>query len=222
VWAALLNLENTYGSPPEAAAMAAFQRASAHVDPKRLHLAAAAMFARSGRAEAARALLKAACRKFGGSAKARENPEGPCRRVDLLLRACWPHGPRASSAWRRTGQRVTRSAMLQASCSAMPCLLVQAACPAHHHRVGAAQAALQCWGLHTLNRPISAPALSELCRPLPAQVWLQAAALELGEGGGGSGAAQKLLDRALNTLPSRKHIKVSAPHQGPCKAGWSK
>ena len=69
MWAALLNLENTYGSPPEAAAMAAFQRASAHVDPKKLHLAAAAMFARSGRTEAARALLKAACRKFGGSAK---------------------------------------------------------------------------------------------------------------------------------------------------------
>lgn len=69
MWAALLNLENTYGSPPEAAAMATFQKAAAHVDPKRLHLAAAAMFARSGRVEAARTLLKAACRKFGGSAK---------------------------------------------------------------------------------------------------------------------------------------------------------
>ena len=43
------------------------------------------------------------------------------------------------------------------------------------------------------------------------QVWLQALGLELGEGGGGSGGAQKLLDRALNTLPSRKHIKVAHP-----------
>ena len=40
-------------------------------------------------------------------------------------------------------------------------------------------------------------------------MWLQALGLELGEGGGGSGVAQKLLDRALNTLPSRKHIKVA-------------
>lgn len=69
MWAALLNLENTYGSPPEEAALAAFQKASAHTDPKKLHLAAAAMFGRSGRIEAARSLLKAACRKFGGSAK---------------------------------------------------------------------------------------------------------------------------------------------------------
>lgn len=72
VWAALLNLENTYGSPPEEASMAVFRRAAAHTDPKKLHLSAAAMFERSGRAEAARTLLKAACRKFGGSAKVRD------------------------------------------------------------------------------------------------------------------------------------------------------
>ena len=69
MWAALLNLENAFGSPPEEAAMAAFRRAAAHTDPKKLHLAAAAMFEKSGRTEAARTLLKAACRKFGGSAK---------------------------------------------------------------------------------------------------------------------------------------------------------
>lgn len=40
------------------------------------------------------------------------------------------------------------------------------------------------------------------------QVWLRAVGAELGEGGGGSAAAQKVLERALNALPSRKHIKV--------------
>ncbi len=69
MWVALLNLENAYGSPPEEAALAAFRRAAAHTDPKKLHLAAAGIFERSARPEAARTLLKAACRKFGGSAK---------------------------------------------------------------------------------------------------------------------------------------------------------
>lgn len=56
--------------------MAAFRLAAAHTDPKKLHLAAAAMFGRTGRIEAARTLLKAACRKFGGSAKVRTSSHG--------------------------------------------------------------------------------------------------------------------------------------------------
>ena len=42
----------------------------------------------------------------------------------------------------------------------------------------------------------------------PPQVWLRAIGVELGEGGGGSPAAQKVLDRALAALPARKHVKA--------------
>jgi len=49
-------------------------------------------------------------------------------------------------------------------------------------------------------------------------VWLRAVGAELGEGGGGSAAAQKVLERALNALPSRKHIKVRC--LALCLARW--
>ena len=39
VWVAYLNLENTYGSPPDEAVMKLFQRALQHVDQKKLYLA---------------------------------------------------------------------------------------------------------------------------------------------------------------------------------------
>lgn len=74
-------------------------------------------------------------------------------------------------------------------------------------------AAHTCTGSHSALK-YSLPSFSVVSLfPCCPQVWLQAVALELGEGGGGSGAAQKLLDRALNTLPSRKHIKVALCNQ---------
>ena len=39
VWVAYLNLENTYGSPPDEAVMKLLQRALQHVDQKKLYLA---------------------------------------------------------------------------------------------------------------------------------------------------------------------------------------
>ena len=39
VWVAYLNLENTYGSPPDEAVMKLFQRALQHADQKKLYLA---------------------------------------------------------------------------------------------------------------------------------------------------------------------------------------
>ena len=39
VWVALLNLEATYGSPPEDALMAAFNRALQYNDQKKLYMA---------------------------------------------------------------------------------------------------------------------------------------------------------------------------------------
>ena len=39
MWVAYLNLENTYGSPPDEAVMKLFQRALQHVDQKKLYLA---------------------------------------------------------------------------------------------------------------------------------------------------------------------------------------
>ena len=39
MWVAFLNLENTYGSPPDEAVMKLFQRALQHVDQKKLYLA---------------------------------------------------------------------------------------------------------------------------------------------------------------------------------------
>ena len=39
MWVAYLNLENTYGQPPDEAVMKLFQRALQHVDQKKLYLA---------------------------------------------------------------------------------------------------------------------------------------------------------------------------------------
>ena len=39
VWVAYLNLENTFGQPPDEAVMKLFQRALQHVDQKKLYLA---------------------------------------------------------------------------------------------------------------------------------------------------------------------------------------
>lgn len=38
MWVAYLNLENTYGSPPDEAVMKLFQRALQHADQKKLYL----------------------------------------------------------------------------------------------------------------------------------------------------------------------------------------
>ena len=92
VWKALMNLENNFGSPPEGAAMACFHRAAQHTDPKRLHVAAADMFASSDRVEAARTVLKAACRRFSQSAKVQPAPHPP-RLADEPFRAPPPPPP---------------------------------------------------------------------------------------------------------------------------------
>ena len=47
VWVAYLNLENTYGQPPEEAVMKLFQRALQHVDQKKLYLALLAILENS-------------------------------------------------------------------------------------------------------------------------------------------------------------------------------
>lgn len=47
VWVAFLNLENTYGQPPEEAVMKLFQRALQHVDQKKLYLALLAILENS-------------------------------------------------------------------------------------------------------------------------------------------------------------------------------
>lgn len=70
VWMAYLNLENMYGEPTPAEAVAKlFQKASQMTDSKKLHLGVAGMYDRTDQAEPAEAMLKAACRKFSMSAK---------------------------------------------------------------------------------------------------------------------------------------------------------
>jgi len=72
VWMAYLNLENMYGEPTPAEAVAKlFQKASQMTDSKKLHLGVAGMYDRTDQAEPAEAMLKAACRKFSMSAKVR-------------------------------------------------------------------------------------------------------------------------------------------------------
>lgn len=71
IWLAYLNLENQFADSPEDAALRLFQRASQYTDPKKLHLAALTMFERSARSAACEQLVRAMCRKFGGSAKVR-------------------------------------------------------------------------------------------------------------------------------------------------------
>ncbi len=52
VWVALLNLENTYGQPPEEAAASLLARALQYSDQKKMYLAALAVFQRTpGREE---------------------------------------------------------------------------------------------------------------------------------------------------------------------------
>jgi len=70
VWMAYLNLENMYGEPTPAEAVAKlFQKAVNAADGKKLHLSCVAMYERSEKPELAEQLLKAACRKYSMSAK---------------------------------------------------------------------------------------------------------------------------------------------------------
>lgn len=50
IWVAYLNLENTYGQPPDEAVMKLFQRALQHVDQKKLYLALLAILDSSKKA----------------------------------------------------------------------------------------------------------------------------------------------------------------------------
>ena len=50
MWVAYLNLENTYGQPPDEAVMKLFQRALQHVDQKKLYLALLAILESSKKA----------------------------------------------------------------------------------------------------------------------------------------------------------------------------
>eukprot|EP00798_Chlamydomonas_sp_ICE-L_P000496 gene496-1903_t len=69
VWVAWLNLENTYGQPPEEAVMKLFQRALQYNDQKKLYLAMLGIMERSKRVDLAEQLLKTVTKKFGTSAK---------------------------------------------------------------------------------------------------------------------------------------------------------
>ncbi len=51
VWVAYLNLENTFGQPPDEAVMKLFQRALQHVDQKKLYLALLAILDSSKKVE---------------------------------------------------------------------------------------------------------------------------------------------------------------------------
>lgn len=69
MWVAYINLENNYGTPPEAAAMRLFQRALPYNNGKKLHLAMVGILEKSGRTDLAQETLRAACKKYATSAK---------------------------------------------------------------------------------------------------------------------------------------------------------
>lgn len=69
MWVAWLNLENAYGTPPEEAVMALFQKALQYTDPKKMYLALLGILERSKREELCQQVLRTMTRKFSSSAK---------------------------------------------------------------------------------------------------------------------------------------------------------
>lgn len=207
VWLAYLNLENQYGEEPEEAALKLFQRALQYTEPKKLHLAALAMFERSSRTVAAEQLVKAMVRKFGGSAKVRSSA---MRRVTMCREQHSSLCDLPASMYARLpgDQVVTCMPMIWGLLSNVPMSRDREKRRCRRRRV-----AMDMWGgvrhwqtQKALLHPFGEA--SSQFRPcsFAAQVWLRAIGWELRKGEGEG--ARKMLERGLQSLPRRKHIKV--------------